>query len=55
MKKRKYIVRVFKCQECGMMNFATKMQSNMTGKKHIKDMYCSRCEKTTKHIQEGTL
>ena len=52
MKRRAYDVRVFKCTECGSVNFAAKSRGWKSGKGHIKDIYCYKCQKTTKHMQE---
>nr|DAG39597.1 MAG TPA: Putative zinc ribbon domain [Bacteriophage sp.] len=43
-------IRIFECQECGFRQPATKWRGTSNAG-HVKDMYCVRCKKDTKHTQ----
>ena len=49
-KRRHYMLRRFKCTVCGAETTATK-HTVVTGKGHIKTMYCYVCCKETDFIQ----
>lgn len=43
--------RYFRCEECGMVVPAVKRRLR-TNPGHEKHMWCPRCQKQTKHVQE---
>ena len=49
--RRRVQVRVFRCQECGGVNYATKARGLPTEAGHRKDMWCWRCRAVTAHLQ----
>lgn len=50
---RQYIpqMRKFRCDECSAFAPATKRRSRKTPVGHVKNMYCIRCRKVTRHVQ----
>lgn len=45
-------MRTFQCDECGQVIDAPKYRGR-THIGHVKDMYCYRCQRETKHTQIG--
>ena len=40
MRKKNYVIRIFRCPECHKTMSAAKRTNKMTGKGHVKTMYC---------------
>ena len=43
------------CSECGVVMVIPRYMNNEREKYHIKDIYCYKCLKTTKHIEVKNL
>lgn len=44
MKRKKTVIRYFKCPECSVIITAPKSKSKGSEKGHIKTMYCYKCK-----------
>lgn len=53
MIKLKYVSTVLKCTECGMIFPIARPKSKRRQDGHIKDLYCPRCNKITKHVENN--
>lgn len=52
VKKKKTLIRMFQCPECGEIVYASK-RKRMTGVGHIKTMWRWKCKAETDHVQIG--
>ncbi len=52
MRKQNYVVRIFRCENCGGILYAPKCKGK-TLDGHLKKMYCPFCKVTDNKIQIG--
>ena len=50
---RKFFPSDLICPECGNIMTISRGKFNVREKYHIKDLYCIKCDKVTKHIELG--
>ena len=55
MQKQKTILSDLICSDCGSQITISRKISGLREKYHIKDLYCVRCDKITKHIEVRNL
>ena len=53
MRKQVMVYSKLNCKECGNYFMVPRKRAKRREEGHIKDLYCVKCKKTTKHIEDN--